>query len=31
MGKILSGYLNGPQRPDRSMPFASHPRWHPVK
>ena len=26
MGQILSGYLIGPVRPNRSMPFANHPK-----
>jgi len=26
LGQNLSGYLNGPERPDRSMPFVNHPR-----
>jgi len=27
MGQNLSGYLTGPQRPNRRMPHANHPRW----
>jgi len=26
MGQILSGYMNGPVRPNRRMPFANHSR-----
>ena len=31
MGQIQSGYMNGPERPDRRIPFANHPREYSVK